>query len=74
MLMMSETDILKAKKVVEMLRCKIETLTHPIAGNITVSIGLTKASEEDTYKTLFSRCDEALYKAKIFGRNRVELL
>ena len=73
-LMMSETDILKAKKVVEMLRCKIETLTHPIAGNITVSIGLTKASEEDTYKTLFSRCDEALYKAKIFGRNRVELL
>ena len=72
--MMSETDILKAKKVVEMLRAKIEALTHPIAGHITVSIGLTKVLEGDTYKTLFSRCDEALYQAKIFGRNRIELL
>lgn len=72
-LLMNETELLAALKLVETLRNKISHLHHPIAGAITISIGLAKASKHDTPQTIFERCDEALYRAKASGRNRVEL-
>lgn len=73
-LLMSETDLAKARKVVETIRSKIEQLKHPIAGSITISIGLTKAKLHDSYQSLFARCDQALYQAKMLGRNQVAFL
>ncbi len=42
--------------------------------NITVSIGVTSYDEDDTRSTLFARVDDALYRAKEEGRNRVVVL
>jgi len=39
---------------------------------ITISIGITSVSFSDSYHSLIQRCDEALYKAKENGRDRVE--
>lgn len=72
-LLMNETELLSAITLVESIRRTVEGLHHPIAGSITISIGLTKASKHDTPQMLFERCDEALYRAKSSGRNRVEL-
>jgi diguanylate cyclase (GGDEF)-like protein len=41
--------------------------------SVTVSIGCTSHRAEDTYESLFKRADQALYRAKENGRNRVEL-
>ncbi|MDD5717715.1 MAG: GGDEF domain-containing protein [Sulfuricurvum sp.] len=58
----------------EALRRLVEQYTHPVAGHITCSIGLSEVREEDTHDTLLLRVDEALYQAKEEGRNRVILL
>ena len=40
----------------------------------TISIGVAKAKPDDTHETIFKRADEALYKAKKRGRNRIVFL
>lgn len=40
---------------------------------LTASIGLASMSKSDTPQTLLKRADEALYRAKANGRNRVEI-
>lgn len=42
--------------------------------SVTVSIGCTSHQLQDTYDSLFKRADQALYRAKENGRNRVELI
>jgi len=63
-----------AKQVSETIKDKIEENEHPTAGKITASFGLTQYKDGDTIKTMFKRCDDALYVAKENGRNRVEIL
>ena len=69
-----EVDVNKATKIVEKIRKNISELKHDSAGSVTVSFGLTEFKVYDTAETMFKRCDEALYKAKENGRNRVEVL
>lgn len=38
---------------------------------VTISVGVTTFYESDTIDTLVARSDEALYKAKREGKNRV---
>ena len=59
--------------VAENLRRNVEKIIHPTAGGVTASFGVTQYMEQDTEKTMYERCDEALYKAKQNGRNRVEV-
>jgi two-component system cell cycle response regulator len=40
--------------------------------SVTVSIGCTTHQPDDTYDSFFTRADQALYRAKHLGRNRVE--
>jgi len=54
------------------LRSVVSQNTHPVAGHITISLGLTQYIEGDDMQSIFQRCDDALYKAKGNGRNRVE--
>jgi diguanylate cyclase (GGDEF)-like protein/PAS domain S-box-containing protein len=73
-------DLEEARMVAEKLRAKIEAhdFTHQWRGGrpipFTVSIGTTeRAADEHDVDAILKRADQALYKAKQTGRNRVEL-
>lgn len=70
-LLFPETKKIDAISSANYIRKKIEDLEHKTAGKITCSFGVTEYIEGDTLKSLFKRCDEALYLAKENGRNRV---
>jgi diguanylate cyclase (GGDEF)-like protein len=59
----------------ERLRERISGLDIPIPrsiGRLTVSIGVAQYQRGETIMQTFARADEALYRAKQLGRNRVE--
>jgi GGDEF domain-containing protein len=62
-----------AQQVAEKLRGAIDRAAFDVVGNITCSFGLAQYTEGDTPETLMARADSALYRAKLNGRNRVEL-
>lgn len=73
-----DTDMEGAKLLAESMRKAIEDLKIPHAGNsscghVTVSVGIasTKPEMNDELGSLLKEADEALYKAKETGRNRV---
>jgi two-component system cell cycle response regulator len=74
---MPDTDAALALLVGERLRQKIAGEPFQIADNpaglaVTVSIGVSSLDgAEDTPTALLKRADEALYRAKRDGRNRV---
>jgi diguanylate cyclase (GGDEF)-like protein/PAS domain S-box-containing protein len=67
-----ETDLDGALKLAEKIRHFLEGNIFPEVKQITGSLGVTAFIAGDTLETLISRADKALYKAKEFGRNRVE--
>ncbi len=67
-----DMDIEVASKRAEVLRSKVEQYILPIAGGITVSVGVaTFPRHGNTLEKVIEKADEALYKAKKAGRNRV---
>jgi two-component system cell cycle response regulator len=74
---MPDTDVAYAYAISERLRHSIETTPirisrapHQLA--ITISIGIARSEGEcDTADALLHRADQALYRAKRSGRNRV---
>ena len=74
---MPETDVAYAYSVAERLRKSIETTPIEISRapgklSITVSIGITGLEgDHDSAEALLHRADQALYRAKKTGRNRV---
>lgn len=54
------------------LRDAIRTLTFGSAGTVTCSFGVAQYVEGDTPESLLARADDALYRAKMNGRDRVE--
>ena len=74
---MPDTDIAFATNIAERLRQSIETTPVKISRgpgqlNITVSIGIAKyEGNDDSAEKLLHRADQALYRAKRSGRNRV---
>jgi two-component system, cell cycle response regulator len=74
---MPETDMAVATMVAERLRRRIACEPFPVcrganAVEITISIGLAaRASVNDTAANILKRADQALYRAKRDGRNRV---
>jgi two-component system cell cycle response regulator len=74
---MPHTDIEGAVKAAERVRAAVE-INHfeglPAAGDITVSIGVTTlvGDVKTDVDDLIKAADEALYRAKVNGRNRVE--
>jgi len=74
---MPDTDVAAAYSVAERLRQEVEVTPIAISRDpgklkVTVSIGIAKADgADDTPEALLYRADQALYRAKRTGRNRV---
>ncbi|VVD72335.1 diguanylate cyclase [Pandoraea fibrosis] len=74
---MPDTDTLGAQKVAESIRLAVDRLNLEHAssdfGHVTVSVGVACRSPQgkETVDVLVKAADEALYRAKATGRNRV---
>ena len=77
-ILMPDTDLDGARLFAERLRKRLEQSPCPSEQgeiSVTVSIGLTLFADQDlSYDPALARADEALYRAKELGRNRVECL
>ncbi|WP_298942739.1 GGDEF domain-containing protein [uncultured Psychromonas sp.] len=75
-IILPETSLISSKKLAERIRISIEKIEIPTdLGNIkyTISIGVAAFSPKDESITAtLKNADEALYRAKSLGRNRVE--
>ena len=77
LLICPEVDETSLKAIGEKIRQSIEALSIDGTTNnlkLTVSVGLTLFGEKDDLDASFKRADEALYRAKDSGRNRVVYL
>lgn len=72
-LLLSQTTLSQAKRIATKLRKLVEFYEFEVVGNITVSMGLVQYEANDTIDEFIKKADEALYKAKEKGRNRVEI-
>jgi diguanylate cyclase (GGDEF)-like protein/PAS domain S-box-containing protein len=70
----SNTEINGAKALAETLRAKIQEYQFTTVGQKTASFGVTQYEKGTDLKSLFLNVDNALYKAKEEGRNRVVVL
>ena len=69
---LSHTQIEKALTVAENLRKTVENHPFGIEDTITISIGVGELIRDQSVHENISHIDEALYRAKNSGRNRVE--
>lgn len=67
------TKIQNAADIAEKFRKLIEAHQFADINKVTCSFGATEAKENDSKNILISRADEALYRAKESGRNKVEI-
>ena len=74
MLLMPQSDIVAARSAAEKLRRVIAAHTFDKVNKLTVSFGVTAFAPQDDLNSLLKRVDDALYRAKERGRNRVEIL
>ena len=71
-MILPETTVEMAFKVAENLRVIIASHTFTDNLSITCSFGVASLGEGESQKSVMKRADEALYRAKQAGRNRVE--
>ncbi|MEA2991706.1 MAG: two-component system, cell cycle response regulator, partial [Alphaproteobacteria bacterium] len=75
-IVMPETDMAVATMVAERLRRRIATEPFPIQQGsseleVTISAGISSLGTDDSAAKILKRADQALYRAKRDGRNRV---
>ncbi|PLY04252.1 MAG: hypothetical protein C0625_17045 [Arcobacter sp.] len=72
MIICPETDFQGTIKVAQSLLEIISKYEFTIIGNITASFGVSIYDDDENTDKVIARADNALYKAKVNGRNRVE--
>ncbi len=72
--LLPDTDLEGAIKAAQKIRSTIEETPYQgdVEVSITISCGVAQLHHEKLLKDLIQKSDEALYRAKEFGRNRVE--
>ncbi len=71
--LLPETGVEKAEALADRIKDSIENHQFNGLGKVTVSLGVTQYREDDSGEELMKRADEAMYRAKAGGRNRVEV-
>ncbi|MBI2747302.1 MAG: diguanylate cyclase [Burkholderiales bacterium] len=70
--LLPDTNLVSAAQVAEKIRRAVEASVDPIAGHITISIGVAVSSPENHDESAaVNLADDRLYAAKNAGRNRV---
>ncbi len=64
----------ESQKLIEEFKNSINNNPNLKRVNATVSIGITEANEKDTVTEIYKRADEALYKSKNAGKDRIHVL
>jgi len=72
MILATETNLDGAAQIAEKIRSSIAGHDFTGAGTVTVSLGIAQFLPDEEEKGLLKRTDDALYRAKESGRNRVE--
>lgn len=75
--LLPDTGLEEAKVIAERLRTSVaNTVIHheDLSFQVTISIGITRTQHEEKLEILIGEADQALYRAKELGRNRVEIL
>ena len=73
-IILQNQDLSLAKKLAERLRKAIQSLQSELDIEVTCSFGVAQRSGEESVEETIKRADEALYRAKKRGRNRVEAI
>lgn len=74
-ILMPHSDLGAAHRLADRLLEAVGQMLLPGAaatGELSVSIGIAEASEQDDFDRLYARADRRLYRAKELGRDRVE--
>jgi diguanylate cyclase (GGDEF)-like protein len=66
-----QTKTNEAHQLAEHLRTTIESTRFGIDQPVTISIGVTEATNNDNEETMIGRADKGLYQAKTMGRNQI---
>ena len=74
MLVLANTDASTATLIADLIRQCFENTRFPSIQSQTISVGVTQANAKDTFDTLCTRVDTALYQAKKTGKNKVVVL
>src|SRR3984893_15890558 len=72
-LILHETNDAGARILAERLRAEGAAATFPGGLKLTISIGVAATSEAALFTALIERADQALYSAKMSGRNQVKV-
>ncbi len=72
LVILPDTGLKGAMKLAEDIRRRVEQANLEGIGKITVSIGVAQMRRGEEVIELINRADEAMYKAKAKGKNRVE--
>ena len=71
MILLTQTGLDGAREAAEKLRFTLEHAEHAVTGKCTASFGVAERLEGEAFSNLYSRVDQALYRAKENGRNQV---
>lgn len=75
-ILLPETGVEEAVSIAERLRKMVaanEVTSHGVTFKITISVGIAPVIGGNSLEEVFAQADEALYRAKENGRNRVEV-
>ena len=70
-ILLPNTGLEGAAAVGEKVRCAIADHIFPVVGTKTISLGVGQLLERESFSSLVERADQALYRAKREGRNKV---